>query len=131
MTTNHHAPGYCQLATGNWLLTTGYLPPSPTGPFCGKRGGKEGAVGLKLFIPCFIDQGAPQIGAATVELLHRLRVPWEYPEDQTCCGRGGAFQVQHADLAREMGETYLEAVRQPALMEWCHWITVASCTSEA
>jgi Fe-S oxidoreductase len=68
-------------------------------------------VGLKLFIPCFIDQGAPQIGAATVELLHRLRVPWEYPEDQTCYGFGGTFKVQHADLAREMGETYLEAVR--------------------
>ncbi len=51
---------------------------------------------LKLFVPCFIDQGAPQIGAATVELLNRLGVPWEYPADQTCCGQ---FAHTVGDLA--------------------------------
>jgi L-lactate dehydrogenase complex protein LldE len=44
-------------------------------------------MGLQLFIPCFIDQGAPLIGAATVAVLQRLGVSWEYPESQTCCGQ--------------------------------------------
>jgi L-lactate dehydrogenase complex protein LldE len=44
-------------------------------------------VSLKLFIPCFIDQAAPQVGEATLELLRRLGVSWEYPADQTCCGQ--------------------------------------------
>lgn len=42
---------------------------------------------LKLFIPCFMDQGAPQVAAAVTALLDRLRLAWEYPEDQTCCGQ--------------------------------------------
>jgi L-lactate dehydrogenase complex protein LldE len=28
----------------------------------------------------------------------------------TCCGFGGVFKIQHPDLARDMGEAYLEAV---------------------
>jgi L-lactate dehydrogenase complex protein LldE len=28
----------------------------------------------------------------------------------TCCGFGGVFSAQHPDLARTMGEAYLEAV---------------------
>jgi L-lactate dehydrogenase complex protein LldE len=44
-------------------------------------------VGLKLFIPCFLDQSAPGVAQAVAELLTRLGVAWEYPEDQTCCGQ--------------------------------------------
>jgi len=44
-------------------------------------------VGLKLFIPCFLDQCAPQVARAVAGLLTRLNVPWDYPEDQTCCGQ--------------------------------------------
>jgi L-lactate dehydrogenase complex protein LldE len=44
-------------------------------------------LGLKLFIPCFLDQGAPGVAQAVAGLLDRLGLPWEYPEDQTCCGQ--------------------------------------------
>jgi L-lactate dehydrogenase complex protein LldE len=43
--------------------------------------------GIKLFIPCFLDQCAPQVASAVAGLLARLEVPWEYPENQTCCGQ--------------------------------------------
>ena len=42
---------------------------------------------LKLFIPCFLDQGAPQVAAAAAALLNRLGLAWDYPEAQTCCGQ--------------------------------------------
>ena len=44
-------------------------------------------MGLKLFIPCFLDQGAPPVAAAVTGLLDRLGVAWDYPADQTCCGQ--------------------------------------------
>jgi len=40
-----------------------------------------------LFIPCYIDQFYPQVGLATVELLERLGVNFEFPRAQTCCGQ--------------------------------------------
>jgi L-lactate dehydrogenase complex protein LldE len=48
---------------------------------------KEVCLALKLFIPCFLDQGAPQVAAAAAALLDRLGLAWDYPEDQTCCGQ--------------------------------------------
>lgn len=42
---------------------------------------------LALFIPCFLDQAAPQVAEAVVELLRLLKVAWRYPEEQTCCGQ--------------------------------------------
>jgi len=44
-------------------------------------------VGLKLFIPCFLDQCAPQVASNVAGLLDRLNVAWEYPAEQTCCGQ--------------------------------------------
>lgn len=44
-------------------------------------------MGLKLFIPCFLDQAAPGVANAVTGLLDRLGVAWEYPADQTCCGQ--------------------------------------------
>jgi L-lactate dehydrogenase complex protein LldE len=58
---------------------------------------------LKLFIPCFIDQGAPQIGEAVVNLLGRLGIPWEYPAAQTCCGQFAHTVGDPATARRLMG----------------------------
>ena len=44
-------------------------------------------MGLKLFIPCFLDQCAPQVASAMTGLLARPGVAWEYPAEQTCCGQ--------------------------------------------
>jgi L-lactate dehydrogenase complex protein LldE len=40
-----------------------------------------------LFIPCFIDQFAPQVGIATAELLESLGVEVDFPRAQACCGQ--------------------------------------------
>ncbi|HET7752754.1 MAG TPA: (Fe-S)-binding protein [Anaeromyxobacteraceae bacterium] len=52
---------------------------------------------VALFIPCYVDQLWPQAGLATVELLERLGVEVEYPEEQTCCGQ----PMANAGFARE------------------------------
>lgn len=62
---------------------------------------------LKLFIPCFIDQGAPRIGEAVVDLLARLGVSWEYPPEQTCCGQF-AFTVGDPATARRLRGHFLK-----------------------
>lgn len=61
---------------------------------------------VKLFIPCFIDQVAPQIGEATAELLDRLEVSWEYPAEQTCCGQF-AYTVGDFATARRLMRHFL------------------------
>ena len=62
-----------------------------------------GRVGL--FIPCYIDQVYPRVGMATVRLLEKLGVSFEFPEDQTCCGQpqfnSGCFK-DAAKLAGKM-----------------------------
>ena len=44
-------------------------------------------MGLELFIPCFLDQCAPQVASAVAGLLARLGVAGHYPAGQTCCGQ--------------------------------------------
>jgi L-lactate dehydrogenase complex protein LldE len=57
---------------------------------------KEDVVALKLFVPCFLDQSAPQTAWAVAALLEGCGIPWEYPQDQTCCGQ---FAWTVGDLA--------------------------------
>jgi L-lactate dehydrogenase complex protein LldE len=40
-----------------------------------------------LMVPCYVDMFYPEVGIATVELLEKLKVDFEYPYDQTCCGQ--------------------------------------------
>jgi L-lactate dehydrogenase complex protein LldE len=40
-----------------------------------------------LMILCYVDMFYPEVGIATVELLEKLRIDFEYPFDQTCCGQ--------------------------------------------
>ncbi|MCL6622222.1 MAG: (Fe-S)-binding protein [Syntrophobacterales bacterium] len=42
---------------------------------------------LALFLPCVVDQWAPEVGLAVARLLDHLEVSWYYPEEQTCCGQ--------------------------------------------
>ncbi len=65
---------------------------------------------VNLFIPCFIDQLAPHLGWRLVELLTRLRVPWRYPEDQTCCGQF-ALTLGDPDTARRLMRHFLRVFR--------------------
>ena len=40
-----------------------------------------------LFIPCFVDQLAPQVGVATLQLLEALGCEVDFPTAQACCGQ--------------------------------------------
>lgn len=42
---------------------------------------------IALFVPCYVDQLAPDVGMASLELLERLGLEVEFPRDQTCCGQ--------------------------------------------
>ncbi|MEJ5330406.1 MAG: (Fe-S)-binding protein [Desulfobaccales bacterium] len=42
---------------------------------------------LALFLPCVVDQWAPDVGLAVARLLNGLGISWHYPEEQTCCGQ--------------------------------------------
>jgi L-lactate dehydrogenase complex protein LldE len=63
-------------------------------------------MGLKLFIPCFLDQCATGVAYAVAGLLDRLGVIWEYPEDQTCCGQF-AWTAGDAGTARRLMRHFL------------------------
>ncbi len=42
---------------------------------------------VALFVPCYVDQFAPQVGFATLQVLRRVGVVAKFPRDQTCCGQ--------------------------------------------
>jgi len=62
--------------------------------------------GIKLFIPCFLDQLAPRVARAVTGLLDHLNVAWGYPEDQTCCGQF-AWTVGDGATARRLMRHFL------------------------
>lgn len=62
---------------------------------------------IALFIPCYIDQFYPQVGMATVEVLERLGVEFDFPESQTCCGQPMANAGLH-DESRPVAEHFLK-----------------------
>jgi L-lactate dehydrogenase complex protein LldE len=44
-------------------------------------------VDVELFIPCYVDQLAPQVGLATAAVLERLGCRVRFDPRQTCCGQ--------------------------------------------
>jgi len=58
---------------------------------------------VAVLVPCYVDQVAPAVGAATVLLLRRLGVDVLYPKDQTCCGQP-AFNTGYWKEAAEVAE---------------------------
>lgn len=66
----------------------------------------KGSVALKLFVPCFIDQGAPELGEAVIAILNRLGAAWEYPREQTCCGQF-AYTLGDFATARRLARHFL------------------------
>jgi len=55
---------------------------------------------VALFIPCYIDAVYPEVGIATLQLLERLGVEVDYPENQTCCGQPMANEGDQASAAQ-------------------------------
>ncbi|MEJ2070058.1 MAG: (Fe-S)-binding protein [Syntrophobacterales bacterium] len=67
---------------------------------------KSSAQAVSLFIPCFVDQLFPRVGDAVVQILTRLGVPCQYPEDQTCCGQF-ALTAGDTGTARRLARHFL------------------------
>jgi len=61
---------------------------------------------VSLFIPCFIDQLAPQVGVDVVRVLRRLGYEPDFPAQQTCCGQP-AFNTGYWDEARPLAERFV------------------------
>jgi len=64
---------------------------------------------VELFIPCYIDQCAPQIAWNTVKLLEKLGCQVHYNPKTTCCGQT-AYQQGYLQEAREIALKFLEDV---------------------
>jgi L-lactate dehydrogenase complex protein LldE len=56
-------------------------------------------VRVSLFVPCFVDQMAPQVGLAAAKVLTRLGHEVEFRAEQTCCGQP-SFNSGQWDVAR-------------------------------
>jgi len=56
---------------------------------------------VQLFVTCLVDAFAPLVGEAVVDVLERLGVTVEFPQDQTCCGQP-AFNAGFHPEARRM-----------------------------
>lgn len=65
---------------------------------------------VSLFIPCFVDQLAPQVGLDTVAVLERLGHTVHYPAAQTCCGQP-AFNSGYWGDARPLAEHFVRVFR--------------------
>jgi len=57
-------------------------------------------VRVSLFVPCFVDQLAPQVGLAAAKVLKRLGHEVDFRAEQTCCGQP-SFNSGQWDVARE------------------------------
>ncbi len=61
---------------------------------------------ISLFIPCLVDQFAPQVGVATVNILKKLGCSIDYPFEQTCCGQP-AFNNGYRNDAKILAERFI------------------------
>lgn len=68
---------------------------------------------VELFIPCYIDQFAPQVGKATLELLERLGCEVSYNPLFTCCGQT-AYQQGYTQEASEVAQKCLQDLNTEA-----------------
>lgn len=62
---------------------------------------------VDIFIPCFVDQVAPQIGFNMVKVLEKAGCQVHYNPQQTCCGQP-AFNAGYFDNACEVAKKFLK-----------------------
>jgi len=64
-------------------------------------------VKVSLFVPCFVDQLAPEAAWAAVELLERLGCRVDYDAGQACCGQP-LWSAGDPEGGKELGERLLQ-----------------------
>lgn len=79
---------------------------------------------VALFIPCYVDQLAPQVGIATLQVLERAGCEVEYDPTQTCCGQ------PLLNLGAERGARRLAAAQLERFRE-AEWIVCPSASCVA
>jgi L-lactate dehydrogenase complex protein LldE len=80
---------------------------------------------VALFIPCYVDLLAPEVGVSTVRVLRRLGVEVVYPEGQTCCGQP-AFNSGFFDDTRTVARHFLDVFAHTLERERCDYIVCPS-----
>lgn len=58
---------------------------------------------IQLFVTCLIDTLRPQVGDSVIQVLNRVGLKVEFPQDQTCCGQP-AFNAGMRAEARQTAE---------------------------
>ncbi|MCP3987212.1 MAG: (Fe-S)-binding protein, partial [bacterium] len=61
---------------------------------------------VALFIPCYVDQLAPNVGMASVQVLERAGCTVSYDPEQTCCGQP-FLTMGEASAATTLAEKHL------------------------
>lgn len=61
---------------------------------------------VDIFIPCFVDQLAPEIGFSMVKVLEKLGCEVRYNANQTCCGQP-AYNAGYFEEAKTIAEKFL------------------------
>jgi len=62
---------------------------------------------VALFVPCYVDQLAPDVASATLRLLERLGCSVAYDPDQTCCGQP-FLNLGRTSAARRLAIDHIE-----------------------
>lgn len=77
----------------------------------------------ELFIPCFMDQLAPETAWNVVKVLEKAGCTVSYNPEQTCCGQP-AFNAGFWDDAKEVGIKFLKGFAEDSVIV----MPSASCT---
>ena len=62
---------------------------------------------VDIFIPCCVDQFAPQTGFNLIKLLNSLELEVQYNPNQTCCGET-FFRNGNFEDAKKLGEQFMK-----------------------
>ncbi len=81
---------------------------------------------VDLFIPCFIDQVAPEIGFSMLKVLEKLGCEVNYNPQQTCCGQPG-FNAGYTREAGQVAQKWLADFQSVAQSEE-HYIVAPSAS---
>ena len=67
---------------------------------------------VQLFVPCLVENLAPEIAAATARVLTRAGAEVSLPPGQTCCGQPLYKSGRHAE-ARDLARRFLDVFAAP------------------
>ncbi len=94
---------------------------------------------VSLFVSCFNDMMFPKTARAAVEVLNKLNVKVEFPDEQTCCGQihfNTGYASMAVPLVKHFVESFSDSNEVVALSASCtamireHYLELASRTHD-